>query len=286
MNGIPDPEGVSGTFAAIDRATPIVQSADGFATTTSMRIARGTQNEHASVLRLVRDNLVDFEEFGLVGFEIEPRPAGQHGGGDVTIARLNEDHATLLLTFMRNNPVVKDFKVRLVREFSAMRRGQGVDLSDPLAALEAATARTQQAIDIAKIERAGRFEAETRNVALTEKIADDAPKVNYVELYVADADLLKLRTVAASNDVGETWLRDLLCAKDWIYVETERRWSNANNCMEIRRRYSAKSHKRSYFRPVEVHEAPRFKGEVMHTLKVTPTGAEAIARLIAKETNP
>jgi hypothetical protein len=51
----------------------------------------------------------------------------------------------------------------------------------------------------------------------------------------------------------------------------------------IRRRYSAYAHKRQYFRPVEVHEAPRFKGEVMHTLKVTPAGAEAIARLIAKE---
>lgn len=34
---------------------------------------------------------------------------------------------------------------------------------------------------------------------------------------------------------------------------------------------------------LEVHEAPRFRGEVMHTLKATPQGAEAIARLIAKE---
>lgn len=118
---------------------------------------------------------------------------------------------------------------------------------------------------------------------LTEKVAEDAPKVNYVELYVAESDLLKLRVVAANNDVPENWLRDLLMDKGWIYVETERRWSNSKNCMEIRRRYSAYSHKRQYFRPVEVHEAPRFKGEVMHTLKVTPAGAEAIARLITKE---
>ncbi|MBF6373898.1 phage antirepressor KilAC domain-containing protein [Nocardia farcinica] len=121
------------------------------------------------------------------------------------------------------------------------------------------------------------------NRALTEKVAEDAPKVNYVELYVADSDLLKFRTVAAANDVGEDWMRDLLVAKGWIYVETERRWSNSKNCMEIRRRYSAYSHKRQYFRPVEVHEAPRFKGEVMHTLKITPAGAEAIARLIVRE---
>ncbi|RBO82120.1 phage antirepressor KilAC domain-containing protein [Nocardia puris] len=118
---------------------------------------------------------------------------------------------------------------------------------------------------------------------LTEKVAEDAPKVNYVELYVADSDLLKLRTVASANEVGEEWLRDLLLAKGWIYVETESRWSNTKGCMEIRRRYSAYSHKRQYFRPVEVHEAPRFKGEVMHTLKATPAGAEAIARLVNRE---
>lgn len=154
-----------------------------------------------------------------------------------------------------------------------------LDLTNPDVALD----KIIELATLAKQERAGRIEAETRNVALTEKIADDAPKVNYVELYVAESDLLKFRVVASSNNVAEGWLRDLLMAKDWIYVETERRWSNAKNCMEIRRRYSAKAHKRQCFRPVEVHEAPRFKGEVMHTLKVTPAGAEAISRLIAKE---
>ncbi|WP_260973519.1 Rha family transcriptional regulator [Mycolicibacterium llatzerense] len=109
-------------FAALEHATPIVQVADGVATTTSMRIANGTGNEHASVLLLIRKNLDDFNEFGLVRFEIAPRPAGQHGGGDVSIAVLNEEHATLLLTYMRNTPIVRDFKKRLVREFYAMRK--------------------------------------------------------------------------------------------------------------------------------------------------------------------
>jgi phage antirepressor YoqD-like protein len=121
------------------------------------------------------------------------------------------------------------------------------------------------------------------NRTLAEKIDVDAPKVGYVERYVADGDLLKLRTVAANNDVGEEWLRDLLVAKGWVYVETEKRFSESKGCVEIKRRYSAYSHKRSYFRPVERHDVPRFKGEVMHTLKVTPFGAEAISRLVAKE---
>lgn len=138
-------------------------------------------------------------------------------------------------------------------------------------------------IEIARNAETERLALEAENKTLADKVAEDAPKVNYVELYVADADLMKLRTVAASNDVGEDWLRDLLLEKGWIYVETERRWSNSKECMEIRRRYSAYSHKRPYFRPAEVHEAPRFRGEVMHTLKITPVGAEAIARLINRE---
>ncbi|WP_157850999.1 hypothetical protein [Gordonia phthalatica] len=43
---------------------------DGTPTATSLIIAQGTETQYASVLRLVRDNLDDFNQFGLVGFEI------------------------------------------------------------------------------------------------------------------------------------------------------------------------------------------------------------------------
>lgn len=110
-----------------------------------------------------------------------------------------------------------------------------------------------------------------------------APKVRYVDTYVTDADLLSFSTVASSNNVTESWLRELLLAKDWIYRQEETRWSNRENKKVTRYRYSEKADKKRYFRRVEVHEAPRFRGEVMHTLKITPQGAEAIARLVSKE---
>jgi prophage antirepressor-like protein len=113
--------------------------------------------------------------------------------------------------------------------------------------------------------------------------ATDAPKVSYVDTYVTDADLLSFSTVASTNDIKESELRDLLIRKDWIYRQEESRWSNTKGQKEIRYRYTEKADKKRYFRRVEVHEAPRFRGEVMHTLKVTPAGAEAIARLITKE---
>ena len=273
-NGIPDPGAPSGTFAALERTTPIVQADDsGVPTTTSMRVANGTHNEHASVLRLIRDNLADFEEYGLVGFEIQPRPAGQHGGGDVHIAILNEPQATLLLTYMRNNDVVKDFKRRLVREFYEMH----ARLSAPLQGNELLAAGYAEAMRVLE-------QRDARILQLEAKATEDAPKVTYVDTYVTDADLLSFSTVASSNGVKESWLRELLIERDWIYRQTDSRWSEKAGKKVERNRYSEKADKKRYFRRIEVHEAPRFRGsEVMHTLKITPVGAEAIARLIARE---
>ena len=75
---------------------------DGQAVTTSIIIAKGTGNEHASVIKLVRTYKEDLEQFGLVRFEIRARPEGQHGGGDMEYAILNERQATLLITYERN----------------------------------------------------------------------------------------------------------------------------------------------------------------------------------------
>ena len=125
---------------------------------------------------------------------------------------------------------------------------------------------------------------ESRIHQLETRAAIDAPKVTYVDTYVTDADLLSFSTVASTNGVKESWLRDLLIARDWIYLQADSRWSEKQGQKVVRNRYSEKADKKRYFRRVEVHEAPRFRGsEVMHTLKVTPQGAEAIARLVARE---
>lgn len=124
--------------------------------------------------------------------------------------------------------------------------------------------------------------AEAKNLELAAKVEADAPKVNYVDTFVADRDLLKFRSVAASLAMRESDLRALLLSKRWIYVEESTRWSETRQQCERIRRYSAHADKRHYFRPVKRHEAPLFKGEVMHTLKITPAGAEAIARLVER----
>lgn len=251
---------------------------DGEPFTTSLVIAAETGNEHASVMRLVRENADDLNEVGLVRFEIRPRPQGQHGGGDVHYAELDEPAAALLMTYLRNSPVVKDFKKRLVAGFYAMRQQLATRKTVPYTGPELVAAGLIEAVK--QIEQ-----RDARIHQLEQKQIADAPKVTYVDTYVTDADLLSFSTVASTNNVTEKWLRELLIAKDWIYVQTDSRWSNKHGKKVTRSRYSEKADKKRYFRRVEVHEAPRFRGsEVMHTLKITPQGAEAIARLIAKVT--
>ncbi len=93
----------------------------GNAFTTSLVIADGTGNEHRAVLQLVKNNIKDFEEFGRVAFEMQPfKTAG--GVQERKVALLNREQATLLMTYMRNNDVVRDFKKRLVRAFSEMEK--------------------------------------------------------------------------------------------------------------------------------------------------------------------
>ncbi|WP_023629418.1 Rha family transcriptional regulator [Pseudomonas soli] len=89
---------------------------DGDAVTPTTAIASGTQNEHASVIALVRRYHDDLCEFGRVRFEVDPF---ETAGGVQTreIALLTEPQATLLLTYMRNTEIVRAFKKKLVREF-------------------------------------------------------------------------------------------------------------------------------------------------------------------------
>ncbi|MFF0816595.1 BRO family protein [Rhodococcus sp. NPDC003318] len=127
-------------------------------------------------------------------------------------------------------------------------------------------------------------EAQQTLAAKDAQIALDAPKVAYHDEFVTDADLLSFRTVASTLDIAENVLRGVLIDRGWIYREQATRWSESKQCKETINRYSEYAHKKPYFRRVEEHKAPRFAGEVMHTLKITPAGAEAIARMVPRWT--
>lgn len=98
----------------------IVEDAEGELRVSSLIIAGRTELQHKNVLELVRKNLSQLSAFGGVAFET--RPFETAGGTQMReFALLNEPQSTLLMTFMRNSPVVVAFKVELVKQFYRMR---------------------------------------------------------------------------------------------------------------------------------------------------------------------
>ncbi|RQR87739.1 MULTISPECIES: Rha family transcriptional regulator [unclassified Burkholderia] len=98
---------------------PLVVPVEGEVRASSEVIARGVEQQHKSVIQLIRNHRSDFEQLGAIAFEMR-NPARQ-GGRPTEYAMLNEHQATLLIAFMRNSPKVIEFKIALVKEFFRMR---------------------------------------------------------------------------------------------------------------------------------------------------------------------
>ncbi|OBK04667.1 hypothetical protein A5746_28110 [Mycolicibacterium conceptionense] len=221
--GIPDPGGVSGTFAALERTTPIVQVADGIAMTTSMRIANGTDNEHASVLLLIRKHLADFNEFGRVRFEIAPFDTAG-GVQRREVALLNEEHATLLLTYMRNSVVVRDFKKRLVREFHALRNARYDELRKQATEHQPAIPQTYaEALRLAADEHEARELAEARVVEL-EPSAEAWDRLHELGADYEVADAAKILSRDPNIEIGRNRLFEFMHDQDWIFRGRHNAW--------------------------------------------------------------
>ncbi|MDR1891826.1 MAG: Rha family transcriptional regulator, partial [Oscillospiraceae bacterium] len=88
--------------------------------TTSDIIAEHTNINYRSVQRITEKYENSLSEFGRVRFQITPFET-KGGVQNKKIYRLNEQQATLLITFLKNTPVVVKFKTELVRQFYAMR---------------------------------------------------------------------------------------------------------------------------------------------------------------------
>ena len=86
--------------------------------TTPEIIANNTGNNLDTVNRLIRNKKSSLERFGFLEFEIR-KLNGR--GRPRKIYRLNEQQATLLITFLDNTPQVELFKVALVKQFYEMR---------------------------------------------------------------------------------------------------------------------------------------------------------------------
>lgn len=105
--------------AVVSAVNPLVVVSDGIPLTSSFAIADGTANQHKNVIELVRTYQLDLEEFGPLAFETRKGKALPQGGfaKATEVALLNEQQATLIMTYMKNTAIVREFKKRLVKAF-------------------------------------------------------------------------------------------------------------------------------------------------------------------------
>jgi anti-repressor protein len=191
---------------------PLVIMQQGEILTTTTAIAVGTANTHESVIKLVRGYQQDLEEFGWVRFEIESfTTAG--GQQKREIAFLSEDQAMLLITYMRNNVIVRRFKVALVRGFSEMRWQLSApaaaalpNFADPIAA-----ARAWADAKEAECEQAGRA------AQLEHQVAEQAPAVAGFNRIANAEGAMCITDAAKSLQLQPHKLRDALLEMGWMY---------------------------------------------------------------------
>lgn len=89
--------------------------------TDSLVIANGTDNQHSTVTKTIKRYRKDFENFGALRFS-DSVSKNPKGGRPSRIYILNEQQATLLVTYLGNSEIVRQFKVELVRQFFEMRK--------------------------------------------------------------------------------------------------------------------------------------------------------------------
>jgi phage regulator Rha-like protein len=248
---------------------PIERGADGALIVSSLTIAEGSGVKHKNVVELIRANNVDLREFGPLAFQTRKgAPLPQGGFAKSTeVAMLNEQQATLIMTYQRNTDQVRQFKLTLVKAFFEMAK----QLQTPTAPAELSRMEILQLA----------MKAEQENLALNAELEIVRPKADYVERFVADNDYHLFRTVASDLMVGDMDLRWALVYSGWIYHDQQRR-RNSKNEYVTEHLWSEYAAKKPYFFRAVNHQAPLFKGNVFYSLKVTAAGAAAIGRLVEK----
>lgn len=89
--------------------------------TTNEIIAEYAEIDRISVRKLIESHKEDLEVFGVLSFQMTKPSKGSLGGRPRKIYHLNEQQATLLITYLDNTKPVREFKVALVKAFFEMR---------------------------------------------------------------------------------------------------------------------------------------------------------------------
>lgn len=162
---------------------------------SSLDVAERTGNEHRAVLQLVNSYAGQLERFGHLAFEMRDG----YQGHTVRVAHLNEQQATLLITFMRNSEIVVDFKATLVEQFYEMRQ-----------------ALTRPAIPQSFAEALELAAAQARQLEVAQPKADAWDELASAEGDYAVSDAAKM-LARAGVETGAQRLFNQLAEMRWIF---------------------------------------------------------------------
>jgi phage regulator Rha-like protein len=84
-------------------------------------IAEKTDNLEKSIRNIINRYINDFEQFGQLHFKNATVKNSVGAINEEKTYYLNEQQATLLMTYLRNSKIVRIFKINLVKEFYRMR---------------------------------------------------------------------------------------------------------------------------------------------------------------------
>ncbi|KAA0995471.1 phage regulatory protein/antirepressor Ant [Pseudomonas sp. ANT_J12] len=197
--------------------TEIVSLVDGEAVTTTLAIAAGCEVDHASVIKLARTYQSDLQEFGPLGFEIHVAKRAQGGGSPTEYAVLNEQQSTLILTYMRNSSIVREFKKRLVKDFWRLVHAKPnfdytAALSDPRTLLALLTDNVKKVVAL----EADNTELSNENLMLEQKVAADAPKTAFFDAVTVTHETYSVAEAAKLIGTGQNRLMAFLRQRRWV----------------------------------------------------------------------
>lgn len=178
--------------------------------TTSLAIAEGVGNPHASVIKVIRQNASDLEEFGLLDFKSEST-----GGRPTEYAMLNEQQSALLLTYFRNNDTVKAFKKALIKAFFEMRD----ELNKRQAPAE--NLSRMDILQLAMQSEEDRIRLEQEKLNLEHQLEEEAPRVAFAKQVEVAPDAISVAQAAKIIGTGQRRLFAFLRQIGWITRHNE-----------------------------------------------------------------
>ncbi|MBE3610529.1 Rha family transcriptional regulator [Campylobacter californiensis] len=179
----------------------LVINHNGIPATTQSTVSELTDNNEQSVQKLIRVYKTDLEEFGALEFSNIQIQAGL-GLTYKKVYCLNEQQATLLLTYMKNTPKVREAKKILVKAFYEMKQ-------------ELQALKFQHYVDkISALETGSRLESKHHQNQINGylgklAVVNKANEALKAELVVAKNELVKFQKQDETNPRPQT-LRALL----------------------------------------------------------------------------